>query len=182
MEFEIIGAPHRMVIEGKQVFCARTTKVAKIKKILCKVVAIQAMSVGVTLEHAKKLSRDWGNVAVSNALSMEEYGDYEGEACRKVLSWLRRGTLEINPSSAAATFIPRSCLGGTMVINQVSPFTLCRNMMYARTDCDLFWIPGDGLPPFKLRRTTNETISPTEIEYLPEGAEPCSANVQLDFI
>lgn len=118
-----------------------------------------------------------GSAAICNAFD-RVYGD---EVCFQVLGWLQRGLVRLNDMCSAASFIPRRCLGGLLVVNRKLPFEVCRRMVFGRRGHELYWIPGDGLPCFRVCDRPDGCYQLTEIMQLPVGVELCRAEISKDF-
>lgn len=118
-----------------------------------------------------------GATALCNALD-RVYGDL---VCFHVLAWLHRGVVRLHDTCVAAAFVPRRSLGGSLAVNRRLPFQICRRMVFARKGHQLFWLPGEDLPPFRVRDCPNGTYQLTEVQHLPAGVELCRAEISKDF-
>lgn len=118
-----------------------------------------------------------GAAALCNALD-RAYGD---AVCFHVLSWMQRGIVRLHDTCVAAAFVPRHSLGGSLVVNRRLPFQICRRMVFARKGHQLFWLPGEDLPPFRVRDCPNGSYQLTEVKHLPAGIELCRGEIAKDF-
>lgn len=173
------NAKYRLSVRRGDVTCRRVGKLQWLKKHFDRVSGLQVKGTGITRERGldpEELAS--GGLAISNALG----GEYGEEVCLHVLSWLHRGMIRLHSDCTAAAFVLKnSVTTDGLTVNQHLSYDVCRKFVFARREHESFWLPGDGLPCFRMKNCPNGKYLLQEQVELPEGVEMCRAEIAKDF-
>lgn len=179
IDFKMEGTKYRLGINKGQVICERIGSrmwMRRRRKETGSGLALRGVGRG--SRHGMVDVREAvGSIALCNAFD-RVYGD---RVCFHVLGWLQRGLVRLNDMCGAAAFVPRRCLGGDLVVNRRLPFEVCRRMVFGRRGHELYWMPGHGLPCFRVSDCANGCYQLTEMSEKPVGVELCRAEISKDF-
>lgn len=170
---------YRMSIRRGEVTCQRVGKMRWFREQLGRISEIQIMGNDIARQ-----PRDDDDIFVSGGLAISNSlgGEYGEEVCLHVLSWLHRGMIRLNPGSTASAFVPKSSITTDgLTVNQHLSYEICRNFVFARRGHELFWLPGDGLPCFRMANCPNGKYQLCEEMKLPYGVKRCRAEIAKDF-
>lgn len=181
VQFQMKNQTFELSVAGAQLVCKKLGRSSLLRKFIAHVQGFQLFGCGILLTPiSDSITIASGGLALSNAIA----GYYGEEVCKVALTWIFRGVIKVSPGCTAQCFLPNSSIRDTgYVVNQRLPTYICNGMKFAKTvENDLYWIPGDGLPWFKVWKEEGMPFCLVEeVQYIFTSAHRVSAKIDAGF-